>query len=78
VHDFAWSPLPEERLAAVRDRALVILGARERLVRGAEEHARRLFGSRLVVISDAGHAVNEECPEPVNAAVLDFLGRLRV
>lgn len=78
VRDFAWSPLSEERLAAVADRTLVILGGRERLVRGAQERARSLFGPNVVVIPDAGHAVNEERPDPVNAAILDFLGRLPV
>jgi 3-oxoadipate enol-lactonase len=75
VHDFTWSPLAEDRLAAVRDRTLVIVGGRERLVRGAEERARRLFGSNAVVIPEAGHAANEERPEQVNAAILEFLGR---
>lgn len=75
VHDFAWSPLPKEPLAAIADRALVILGGRDRLVRGEQEHAQRMFASNVVVVGDAGHAVNEEHPEPVNAAILDFLGR---
>lgn len=75
VHGFAWSAFPDERLGAVGDRTLVILGGRERLVRGAQERARRLLGSNVVVIPDAGHAVNEERPEPVNAAIIDFLGR---
>jgi pimeloyl-ACP methyl ester carboxylesterase len=73
VRDYTWSPLADERLAEVANRTLVVLGGRERVVRGAEERARRLFGSRVVVIPDAGHAVNEERPEPVNAAILDFL-----
>jgi pimeloyl-ACP methyl ester carboxylesterase len=75
VDDFTWSPLGEDRLAAVGVRTLVILGARERLVRGAHERARRLFGPSVVVIPEAGHAVNEERPEQTNAAILDFLGR---
>ena len=75
VRDFTWSALPEEQLVAVRDRALVVLGGNERLVRGAEERARSLFGTNAVVIAEAGHAVNEERPERINAAILDFLGR---
>lgn len=73
LHDFTWSPVPSARLAAVSDRSLVILGGRERFVRGAERRGRQLFGPNLAVIPDAGHAVNEERPEPVNAAILDFL-----
>jgi non-heme chloroperoxidase len=75
VQDFAWSPLREEELAGLRDRTLVVLGGRERLMRGARERAERLFAPSVVVIPDAGHAVNEERPELVNAAILEFLGR---
>jgi pimeloyl-ACP methyl ester carboxylesterase len=75
VHDFAWAPLPGERLAAIGDRTLVLLGALDRLVRGAPVRGGRLFGARAIVIPDAGHAVNEERPDLVNAAMLDFLGR---
>jgi pimeloyl-ACP methyl ester carboxylesterase len=78
VHDFAWSPLPDEWVAAVGDRTLLILGERDRLVRGGQQRARKLLGSRAVVISGAGHTVHEERPEPVNAAILDFLRRLPV
>jgi pimeloyl-ACP methyl ester carboxylesterase len=74
AHDFTWSPLPNARLAAVSDRTLVLLGARDRLVRGAALRAVQLFGARAIVIPDAGHAVHEERPEPVNAAILEFLG----
>jgi pimeloyl-ACP methyl ester carboxylesterase len=78
VHDFTWSPLPDAQLAAVGARTLVVLGSRDRLVRGAHDRAGRLLGSNVVVVPDAGHAVNEERPEPVNAAILAFLGRAPV
>ncbi len=75
VHDFTWSPLPDAQLAAVEDRTLVVLGSLDRLVRGARDRAGQLFGSDVVVVPDAGHAVHEERPEAVNAAILTFLGR---
>jgi pimeloyl-ACP methyl ester carboxylesterase len=75
VHDFTWSPVPADRLAMVSDRSLVVLGGRERFVRGAERRARQLFGPNVAVIPEAGHAVNEERPEAVNGAIIDFLRR---
>jgi pimeloyl-ACP methyl ester carboxylesterase len=75
VREFTWSPLPDTRLAAIGDRALILLGALDPLVRGAAPRAGRLFGSRAIVIPDAGHAIHEERPDLVNAAILEFLGR---
>jgi haloacetate dehalogenase len=73
VRDFTWSPLLDDALTAAADRTLVILGALDRLFRGAEPRAGRLFGSRAIVIPQAGHVVHEERPESVNAAILEFL-----
>ncbi|MDQ3949211.1 MAG: alpha/beta fold hydrolase [Gemmatimonadota bacterium] len=75
VNEFTWAAFAETRLAALRVPTLVILGARDRLLRGSRLLAERLPGARVVVIEDGGHAVNEERPEPVNAAILEFLGR---
>lgn len=74
VHDFEWSQLPEQRLRALSVPTLVIRGTRDRLVRGPPR--RPVPGASrasLVIVDDAGHAANEECPEPVNAAMLQFL-----
>jgi pimeloyl-ACP methyl ester carboxylesterase len=73
MNEFTWGPMAEPRLAALRVPALVILGARDRLMRGSRPVAERLPGARVVVVEDAGHAVNEERPELVNAAILEFL-----
>jgi pimeloyl-ACP methyl ester carboxylesterase len=75
VHDFAWSPVPDTRLAPLVRRTLVVLGSRDRVLRGAPDHAARVFGPNVVVVPDGGHAVNEEYPEPVNDAIVRFLGR---
>lgn len=40
-----------------------------------EEIARRIRGSELVIVEDAGHMVTVERPGPVNRALLDWLGR---
>jgi pimeloyl-ACP methyl ester carboxylesterase len=77
VHDFDWAPMPEGRLLEVADRTLVVLGGRDRLVRGSAPRARRLFGPRTMMIPDAGHALQEETPDAANAAILDFLARPR-
>ena len=76
VHDFRWAPFSDSTLALLDERTLVVFGARDRLVRDAERRARRLAGPTVVVVDDAGHAVNEERPDAVNAATLEFLGRL--
>jgi pimeloyl-ACP methyl ester carboxylesterase len=78
IHDFNWAALPDARLAALDARTLVVLGSRDRLIRGAVHHARRLSGPTVAVIEGAGHAVNEERPEAVNAAILEFLRRTPV
>ena len=78
VHDFRWAPFPDSTLALLDERTLVVFGARDRLVRDAERRVRRLAGPTVIVVDDAGHAVNEESPDVVNAAMLGFLGRLPV
>jgi pimeloyl-ACP methyl ester carboxylesterase len=78
VRNFNWAPIPEARLAALDARTLIVLGARDRLIRGAPQRATRLSAPTVVVVTDAGHAVNEERAEAVNAAILEFLSRLHV
>jgi pimeloyl-ACP methyl ester carboxylesterase len=78
VHDFRWAPFPDPTLTMLDERTLVVFGARDRLVRNAERRARRLVGPTVVLVDDAGHAVNEERPDVVNAGMLQFLRRLAV
>jgi pimeloyl-ACP methyl ester carboxylesterase len=75
VSDFTWAPLAETRLAALPVPTLVILGARDRVLRDSRLLADRLPRAQVVMIEGGGHAVNEERPDPVNAAILDFLQR---
>jgi pimeloyl-ACP methyl ester carboxylesterase len=38
--------------------------------------AARVPGARLVIIPGAGHMAPMELPEPVNAAIAEFLGKV--
>lgn len=73
VHDFRWPPFTPEELDALRIPVLTVLGARDRVVRGARPIAERLPGSRVVLVPGGGHAVNEELPEVVNPVLVEFL-----
>jgi pimeloyl-ACP methyl ester carboxylesterase len=81
LHEFQWRRAPADELAArlrgLAHPALVVLGGRDRLVRGARPYAAALVHAHapLVVheLADAGHAANEEDPEVVIARVLRFL-----
>lgn len=83
IHEFPWSRLPADAMAArlrsLRSRMLVVLGTRDRLVRHARPYASALCaaGAPLDVreVPDGGHAVNEERPEDVIPLVLEFLTR---
>ena len=76
VRDFDWSPIPAARLEPVRQPTLLIRGTRDRLVHGPPRRAvTGLDRMTVVVVDGAGHAVNDECPEQTNAAILDFLRR---
>jgi 2-hydroxy-6-oxonona-2,4-dienedioate hydrolase len=81
LHEFEWRRAPAGQLAA-RLRALthpvlVVLGERDRLVRGAEPYVQALQAAQapLVVykVERGGHAVNEEFPVVVIERVLRFL-----
>lgn len=68
-----------ERLAAVRQPALVITGDDDRIVPTAESIrlARELPDAVLTVIPACGHVPHEECPEPLLAAVKPFIAQFR-
>jgi pimeloyl-ACP methyl ester carboxylesterase len=73
VHDFRWSAIPKQRLAALEVPTLVLLGSTDRIIRRRRPRVAYLPKARIVVIADGGHAVNEERPDPVNAELLTFL-----
>lgn len=77
VHEFRWPPIASDRLTTLRVPVLTILGARDRVVRGARPVAERLPGARVVLVPSGGHAVNEEMPEVVNPVLAQFLAGVR-
>jgi magnesium chelatase accessory protein len=83
LHEFRWERAPvevmAERLRHLRHAPLVLLGARDALVRGARPYAAALLraGAPLDVreVADGGHAMNEEQPEAVMTPALELLRR---
>ncbi|MDQ6886915.1 MAG: alpha/beta hydrolase [Gemmatimonadota bacterium] len=69
------TPLAPDRLQTLPMPWMAIEGTRDRIVRRARLHPAvdALRRSRLEIVDGAGHLVNEESPEPVNAALLRFL-----
>jgi len=76
VHDFAWSPIPERRLAALTVPTLLVRTTLDRLVRGPpQRRAPGVERVELVAFDYARPAVNEARPGPVNSADVRFLSR---
>ncbi|MEP6618715.1 MAG: alpha/beta hydrolase [bacterium] len=81
LHEFQWtrSPVIEmaARLGALRGRMLVVLGTRDVLVRDSSPYVAQLRATGAPVdvleIDGGGHAINEERPDVVVPAVLEFL-----
>jgi pimeloyl-ACP methyl ester carboxylesterase len=71
----SWSDGWCDRLTEIECPTLIVWGARDSMLpmRHAREYARRIRGSRLHVIEDAGHLPMLERPQAFNAAVRDFL-----
>ncbi|MGH7667953.1 MAG: alpha/beta fold hydrolase [Gemmatimonadaceae bacterium] len=72
LHAYSWDPFPPSELARVTMPVLLLLGMRDHLIVGSEIGAQTIPGLRVVRVT-GGHAVNEECPEAVNAALLAFM-----
>jgi pimeloyl-ACP methyl ester carboxylesterase len=75
--DAALSHDSRDRLASLKISALVIHGALDQLapVSNGEELARLIPGAELMVVPDAGHAVNLEAQRVVNGALRNFWKR---
>ena len=71
LHRFSWEPFSERDLVALACPVLLVVGTRDHLITGSEARAGAI--SRLQIVPVAGgHAVNEECPAEVNAALVAF------
>ncbi len=65
-------------LSSISVPAIVIVGANDKpFLNAADYMAKKIPGAEKVIIPDAGHAVNLDQPAAFNAAVLEFLDRLR-
>jgi 4,5:9,10-diseco-3-hydroxy-5,9,17-trioxoandrosta-1(10),2-diene-4-oate hydrolase len=78
LHDFDWRPLPDQLLARLSVRSLVIMGTADRLIPGAGAPAMRVEGAARLVMEGAGHLAIEERHEEVNPAIVRFLDGSRV
>jgi pimeloyl-ACP methyl ester carboxylesterase len=83
LHEFRWARPPARvmarRLCTLKERVLVVLGSRDRLVRGAAEYVAALAQAGapidMKMVDGGGHAVNEERGEEVAQLALAFLRR---
>lgn len=68
--------IDEDELRAIQCPTLVIAGAEDsaRPPSDSERLARTIPGAKMVRIPQCGHSSSLECPEAVNAAILDFVG----
>ncbi len=71
LHEFSWEPFPAPELARVEVPVLLVLGTHDHLIVGSDAGAAAIAKLRVVRIA-GGHAVNEERPDEVNAALLAF------
>lgn len=75
-----WGIVPPGEYAELAQPTLAIVASADRVVRIEDETELRLripATSTIVHVPGAGHLVNEEVPEPVNAALLGFLEETR-
>lgn len=67
-----------DQLGAITVPALIVHGDADMAITldRAQDMAKRLDDAQLVVVPGAGHAANLTHPQPVNAAIVEFLDRL--
>ena len=70
---FTWEALSPSDIARIEARTLVILSSADRLIRGAEEGARRIPNAATVSLRGAGHLGIEECANEFNDSLVRFL-----
>ena len=73
LHRVTWKRLPATTLRSLRVPVLVIVGGRDRFVRGAAPRAKLIPTAQTVLIPEGGHVVMQECATKVNARLLLFL-----
>jgi pimeloyl-ACP methyl ester carboxylesterase len=76
-----WDPVPSGEFAELSQPTLVIVSTSDRVVCVENDEALRNRippASTVVRIPEGGHLVNEELPDPVNAALLAFLDEAKL
>jgi pimeloyl-ACP methyl ester carboxylesterase len=73
--EFAWTPLTADERRAMRVPITVILGTKDRVIRGNEAPARALASD--VHIIEGGHCVNDERPDATYDIVSQALAQSR-
>jgi len=73
LHRFTFRRTPATKLRSLRLPVLVIVGGRDRLVRGSLSRAKLIPTARVVPIREGGHLVMQECAVKTNAELLAFL-----
>jgi pimeloyl-ACP methyl ester carboxylesterase len=71
LHGFSWRPLSDDAWRGIACPVLLLLGTRDRLIVSGAARATRIPGVQIVRL-EGGHALNEERPGDVNAALLRF------
>lgn len=74
VAEFDWRPISNEQAASLAVPAMVVLGAKDRLVRHARPAALRLSGAEIHELA-GGHCVHEEHPGDVYDLMSTFVER---
>jgi len=73
LHVVSWERFSPSRLRGLRVPVLVIVGDRDRIVRGVAERAKLIPTAQVVQIAEGGHLVMQECATKANAKLLLFL-----
>ena len=75
LREFDWRPVPRAEFAKLPMPVLFMSGERDAVIKHdrLESLARGMRDARVVLVPRAGHLANEEDPEPVNRALIEFL-----
>ena len=73
LHSVSWERLSSSQLRGVRFPVLVIVGERDRIVRGTFARAKLIPTAQIVQVPEGGHLVMQECSTKANAKLLLFL-----
>ena len=73
LHGVTWTKTAATKLRSLRLPVLVIVGGRDRFVRGTASRAKLIPTAQVVLVPEGGHLVMQECSTKVNAKLLLFL-----